>query len=195
MPTPVAHSLAGACAALLASRRLPAAGALPVIAAVVFAASLPDLDYLAVVRGREAMERFHQGPLHSIGFVAVATVPLALLLRRRLGLSRAWLLLAGAALTHLLLDLMVVDHKPPIGFPFFLPFTDRLFHGAVTIFPGIDRVTVFSAKNLRELFVELAWGIPALLVAGWPPRGLPRQITRHRRVAQRPLRESNDQRD
>ena len=87
MPTPVAHSLAGACVAVLVSRRLPAARALPVVAAALFAANLPDLDYLALVRGREAMERFHQGPLHSIGFVAVAAVPLALLLRRRLGFA------------------------------------------------------------------------------------------------------------
>ena len=175
MPTPVAHSLAGACVALLVSRRLPAARALPVVAALLFAANLPDIDYLAVVRGREAMERFHQGPLHSIGFVAVAAAPLALLLRRRLGFSRAWLLLAGAGLTHLLLDLMVVDGKPPIGFPFFWPFSRGLFHATVEIFPGIDRVTVFSGKNLRELFVELAWGLPALLLAGWLPRRVSRR--------------------
>jgi len=173
MPSPVAHSIAGACIALQVARRLPAARELPVVAAILLAANIPDLDYLAVVRGREFMERFHQGPLHSIGFVAVAVLPLALLLSLRLGLARGWSLLAVAGLTHLLLDLLVVDLKPPIGFPFFWPFTGRLFHGAVTIFPGIDRVTVFSVKNLREFFVELAWGIPALLVAGWRPRRLP----------------------
>ena len=175
MPTPVAHCLAGACVAVLVSRRLPAAGALPVVAAVLFAANLPDLDYLAVVRGRAAMERFHQGPLHSIGFVAAASVPLALLLRRRLGLARAWLLIAGAGLTHLLLDLAVVDRKPPIGFPLFWPFAAGLFHAPVAIFPGIDRVNVFSARNLFELLVELAWGLPALFVSGWRPRRRPRQ--------------------
>ena len=86
-----------------------------------FAAHIPDIDYLALVRGRETMERFHQGPLHSIGFVAVAAAALALLLRRPLGFSRAWPLIAGAGLTHLLLDLMVVDLKPPIGLPFLWP--------------------------------------------------------------------------
>jgi membrane-bound metal-dependent hydrolase YbcI (DUF457 family) len=167
VPTPVAHSLAGACVALLVSRRLPAARTLPVVAAILFAANLPDIDYLAVVRGREVMERFHQGPLHSIGFVAVAAVPLALLLRRPLGLSRAWLLLAGAGLTHLLLDLLVVDRKPPIGLPLLWPFSTGLFHATAEVFPGIDRVNIFSVKNLHELCVELAWGIPALLLARW----------------------------
>jgi membrane-bound metal-dependent hydrolase YbcI (DUF457 family) len=167
VPTPVAHSLAGACIALLATPRLPAAGAPPFVAAILFAANLPDIDYLAVVHGREAMERFHQGPLHSIGFVAAAAVPLALLLRRPLGLSRAWLLLAGAGLTHLLLDLLVVDRKPPIGLPLLWPWTPGLFHATVPVFPGIDRVNVFSVKNLRELCVELALGIPALLLARW----------------------------
>ena len=60
---------------------------------------------------------------------------------------------------------MVVDPKPPIGFPFFWPFTTGLFHAPVEIFPGIDRANVFSARNLRELCVELAWGMPALLLA------------------------------
>ena len=169
MPTPVAHSLAGACAALLAARRIPRVSALPVVAAVLFAANLPDVDYLALVRGREAMERFHQGPLHSIAFVALATGPLALLLRRRLGMPLAWALLAGAGMSHLLLDLIGVDRQPPVGFPLLWPFTARLFHGPVEIFPGIDRAAVFSARNLLELLVELAWGVPALLLAGWRP--------------------------
>jgi membrane-bound metal-dependent hydrolase YbcI (DUF457 family) len=165
MPTPVAHALAGACIVALAGGRLPAARAIPVAAAVVLAANLPDLDYLAVVRGRAAMEGFHHGPLHSIGFVAAAALLLAWPLHRRLGLARAWLLLAGAGLSHLLLDLVVVDYKPPIGFPFFWPLSAERFHAPVAIFPGIDRVRIFSARNLRELLVELALGIPALLLA------------------------------
>lgn len=164
MPTPVAHTIAGACLAVLVSRRRHAATALPVVAAILFAANLPDLDYLAILGGREAMERLHQQAAHSVGFVAAAALPLAWALRRRLGLGRAWLLLAGAGLTHLLLDLTAFDRKPPVGFPFFWPFTSRLFHAPVTLFPGIDRVELVSARNLQELLVELAWGLPALLI-------------------------------
>jgi membrane-bound metal-dependent hydrolase YbcI (DUF457 family) len=171
MPTPVAHTIAGSCLAVLAVRRLPAACALPVAAAMLFAANLPDLDYLAVLRGREAMERFHQGAVHSIGFVAAATLPLSWALRRRLGLPRAWLLLAAAGLTHLLLDLAVVDRRPPIGFPLFWPFSAELFHSPITLFPGIDRVNILSLRNLRELLVELAWSLPALpLLRQWAHR-------------------------
>lgn len=164
MPTPVAHTIAAACVVALAGR-LPAARAVPVAAAVVLAANLPDLDYLAVVRGRAAMESFHHGPFHSIGFVAAAACALALLLRRPLGLTRGWLLFAGAGLTHLLLDLMVVDHRPPVGFPFFWPLSGERFHSPVEIFPGIDRVRLLGTKNLRELLVELALGVPALFFA------------------------------
>lgn len=170
MPTPVAHSIAGACAAALFARRLPAALALPSVAAALFAANLPDTDFLAALGGREALERFHQGPFHSIAFVAIATAPLALLLRRRLGFARAWLLLAVAGLTHLLLDLMVVDRRPPVGLPLLWPLSGERFHAPVEIFPGLDRATPFSVQNMRELFVELAWGVPALLLAGWRPR-------------------------
>jgi membrane-bound metal-dependent hydrolase YbcI (DUF457 family) len=164
MPTPVAHAIAGICVAALAARR-PAARAVPVAAVAVLAANLPDLDYLAVVRGRAAMESFHHGPLHSIGFVAAAALPLALTLRHRLGLASAWVLLAGAGLTHLLLDLVVVDHRPPVGFPFFWPLSTERFHSPVEIFPGIDRVRLLGMKNLRELLVELALGVPALFLA------------------------------
>jgi membrane-bound metal-dependent hydrolase YbcI (DUF457 family) len=167
MPTTVGHAIAGAGIAVLAARRLPAARAIPVAAAILFAANLPDLDYLALVGGRAAMERFHQGPLHSIGFVAAAALPLALLLRRRLGLARSWLLLAGAGLTHLLLDLVVVDHTPPVGFPLFWPLSAERFHASAEIFPGIDRVHLLSLRNLRELLVELALGVPALLLVLW----------------------------
>lgn len=179
MPTPVAHVLAGACVAALAARRLPAARALPVAAALVLAANLPDLDYLALVRGRAAMERFHQSVFHSIGFVATATLPLALLLRRRLGISRAWLLLAAAGLTHLLLDLMVVDLKPPVGFPFFWPLSDERFHAPFTIFPGIDRSSLLNRKNLLELLAELAWSLPCLpLLLRWLPLRAPGVVGR-----------------
>jgi len=168
MPTPVAHTLAGASIAALAAQRRPAARSLPVVSALLFAANLPDCDYLSVLGGREALERFHQGPFHSLGFVALATVPLALLLRRRIGLAPAWLLLAGAGLTHLLLDLVVVDRWPPIGFPFFWPFTAKLFHSSLDIFPGIDRVSFLSLRNLRELLAELAWCLPIFLATLWP---------------------------
>ena len=171
MPSPVAHTLAGACVAALASRRLPAAHAVPVAAALILAANLPDLDYLALVAGREAMERFHQGAFHSIGFVATATLPLAFPLRRRLGISRAWLLLAAAGLTHLLLDLLVVDRRPPVGFPFFWPFSVELFLAPIALFPGIDRSSILSTRNLHELFAELAWFLPSWpLLVRWLPR-------------------------
>lgn len=174
MPSPVAHLFAGACVAALASRRWPAAHALPVTAALLLAANLPDLDYLALVRGREAMERFHQGVFHSIGFVATATLPLALLLRRRLGFPRAWLLLVAAGLTHLLLDLLVVDLKPPVGFPFFWPLSAERFHAAITIFPGIDRASILSRKNFYEFLAELAWFLPCWpLLFRWLSRSAP----------------------
>ncbi len=162
MPTPVAHSLAGACIAVLAARRLPAARAMPVAATIMLAANLPDVDYAAVARGREFMEQFHQGAVHSIGFVATATLPLAFLLRRRIGFARAWLLLAAAGLTHLLLDLVVVDRKPPVGIPFLWPLAAERFHSPITLFPGIDRADVLSLRNLHELLAELAWGFTTM---------------------------------
>jgi hypothetical protein len=90
-------------------------------------------------------------------------------------LSPAWLLLAAAGLSHLLLDLLVVDLKPPVGFPFFWPLSGERFHSSITIFPGIDRDIVLGRRNLLELLAELAWFLPSWpLLFRWLPRALGR---------------------
>jgi hypothetical protein len=98
-----------------------------------------------------------------VGFVLAGTLLLALLVRRGVGAGRAWGVLAAAGVSHLLLDLVAFDNRPPIGFPFLWPATAERFHAAVTIFPGVDRSAIFRARNLRELAVELALLLPALL--------------------------------
>jgi hypothetical protein len=132
--------------------------------AIIAAPAADAFGNCSGVGGRAALERFHQGPLHSLGFVAAAALALALPLRRRLGLAPAWLLLAAAGLTHLLLDLAVIDYKPPVGIPVFWPLSAERFHSPVEIFPGIDRVRLLSMRNLRELLVELALCLPVLLL-------------------------------
>jgi len=166
MATPVAHTLAAWCLAAVPRRGLERPGA--ALAAVVLAANAPDLDYLSLLGGRAAMEAHHQGFTHSLGFVLAAAVPLALPLRRALGPLRAGALAALAGASHLLLDSVAADPKPPVGFPLLWPLSGERFHAPWTLFPGIDRSSldrVLSLTNFRELAVEIAVFVPLVLLA------------------------------
>jgi len=165
MPTPVAHALTGWC--LAAAPRADLARSPRALLTVVAAANLPDLDYLALLRGHAAMEASHQHFTHSLLFVLAGALLLAPLLRPYLRPWQAVGLLALAGLSHLGLDLVSYDAKPPIGIPLLWPLTDARWHAPWTLFPGIDRSSlgaVLGRRNLTELAVELAVMAPAVLL-------------------------------
>jgi membrane-bound metal-dependent hydrolase YbcI (DUF457 family) len=166
MPTPVAHALAGWCIAAV-----PRAGLLRsprALAVVVLAANAPDLDFLALLGGKAALDAVHQHGTHSLVFALGAALALAPLLRPRLGLGPAFGLLLLAGLSHLALDLVAFDARPPVGIPLLWPLSEARWHAGWTLFPGIDRSSlaeVASARNVRELLVELALLLPPALLA------------------------------
>lgn len=156
MPSPVAHTLAGWC--LAESLRGRTGGSRAVAAAVLAAATLPDLDFVPGILGLG--QAAHQGGTHSLAFAFAAAAPLALLLRGRLRFGPAWGLLALAGTLHLLLDLVSVDTKPPVGIPLLWPLDDARWHSPVSIFPRLERSSVaaaFGAVNARALAVEIGW--------------------------------------
>jgi membrane-bound metal-dependent hydrolase YbcI (DUF457 family) len=146
-------------------RRAPAAIGAPFIAAVLVAANLPDGDFLLGPLLRPlGVALAHQGPTHSLAFVAAAALALALASRGAVRLPRAlgWLLAAGAL--HLLLDFVSHDDVPPIGLPLFWPLSGTYHHSPVDLLPGTDRDDPVSARNALELLAELAWTLPPLLL-------------------------------
>lgn len=157
MPSPVGHTLAGCCVAAAAAGRSPR-----FVAAVLLAANLPDLDFLGGLARPFGLAIAHQGPTHSLAFVATAAALLALALRRdaRPHAAFGWLLAAGAA--HLLLDFFNFDDSPPIGIPFLWPLSEGYVHSPLVVFPGVDRDHPLSLHNVRELLVELAVTLPLL---------------------------------
>lgn len=166
MPSPVAHTLAGLCLAEAAGRRRGGPGR-PVVAAVLVAANLPDADFAPLLLGLDPGQLFHQSVTHSVAFVLVSTLALALLLRKRLPLGRAWALLLLAGLGHLALDLVSVDRRPPIGVPLLWPFSDGVWHSPVTLFLGLDKSSLArlpSVGNLAAVAVEAAWLLPPYLL-------------------------------
>jgi inner membrane protein len=166
MPSPVGHTLAACCLAALAARGgrgAPAAVGAPFVAAMLVAANLPDADFLlGPLLSPLGVALAHQGPTHSIAFVAAAAVAIALAGPGTLRPLRAlgWLCAAGAA--HLLLDFVSHDDVPPIGLPLFWPLSGAYHHSPVDLFPGTDRDHPFSARNVLELLAELAWTLPPL---------------------------------
>jgi membrane-bound metal-dependent hydrolase YbcI (DUF457 family) len=130
----------------------------------LLAASFPDLDFfLHVILGRR-VSGLHQYYTHNLLFVLVATGLLSLLLpsaKDRLGL-----ILTG--LSHLALDLIVIDPVRPIGVRLFFPFAREAYNFG--FFPNMQRGgvrSVFSQENLKIFLLEGAiFVLPFLVLFG-----------------------------
>ncbi len=134
------------------------------VAAILAAvASAPDLDLL--IHG-------HRGPSHSLGAALIAGA-IALLTTRR----PRWAIAVTAAWgSHVLLDWMGTDTRPPVGVMALWPFTREYYESGLHLFPAISRrywLAEFWVYNLKALAVELLiLGPIAALVVWWRSRFL-----------------------
>ncbi len=151
MPSPIGHGLGGIAAGwLVAPRHDRVAGwALAAIGAAV------DLDLLA---------NDHRGPAHSIGAAMIVGFVVWLITRR-------WRWGAAAALawtSHVLLDWLGEDSKPPIGIEALWPFSDGYYRASHTIFPGVARQFwrpwPFIKTNSYAAMFELILLLPIVFV-------------------------------
>jgi inner membrane protein len=146
------------------------------------AAIAADLDFLpGLLVGTPAL--YHQGASHSLLAAGAITALLALLYRGAGGTSRAvWPALALAALSHLALDMLGPDRRPPYGLPLFWPFTDATFLSPIALFPGVRHAgrtgtataewlaRTASVENLVNLLREVLILGPLLLWLEWKAR-------------------------
>jgi len=121
------------------------------------------LDYLPGLAVGD-LNRFHQLATHSFAFCLVASALAAWFFRRtRL---RAWAVFAIVH-SHLLLDLLTDDVRPPIGIPLLWPFSSRPFHIA-GLLPRWEKLSVAQAlttpSNLLPAATELALGAAFVLL-------------------------------
>ena len=150
MPSPVGHALGGIVAGWSATPRYDARAAI-VLAAVAVA---PDLDLLV---------GDHRGISHSVGAAAIAGAVTWLFNRR------PWLALAVALSwgSHIVLDWLSNDTRPPLGVMALWPFTSEYYKSSLEIFPPVSRrywEPRFWVYNLRALVFELiVLGPPALV--------------------------------
>jgi len=154
--TPLPHAAAGLIGWRLADRR----HGLKTLLVFVFVSCLPDADFVLYPLLGNPDWLIHQRYTHNIVLSllsALAFFPLLRAARLRLGLVLT-------ALSHLVLDVIVVDTLAPIGFRPFLPFSDGLLNWGV--FPFVRRGTlaeVLSVPNLVAFGLEIAlFVLPAL---------------------------------
>ncbi len=176
MASPLAHVLAG-LALGRAFDDSSGRGALALSIGCVALALAPDLDFLpGLLQGQPAL--YHQGPSHSLVAGLALSLGAALLLRRdRRHLLRTWLLFFAAFGSHLAIDSLGPDSRPPIGIPLFWPFSDTSWLAPVTLLPGVHHAVsgtegprewlamVFSWINVRAILAELLLVGPLLILA------------------------------
>jgi hypothetical protein len=139
--SPVAHS----GAALLAWQVAASRKNWKTLVLFLFVGNLPDIDFaLHLILGHNRLS-LHQYFTHNFLFVLASVSLLSLALPR--GRDRWGLLLLG--LSHLLLDVIVIDPARPIGIRPFFPFSKALFN--LGFFPYLER------WRLRDM---LSWLIP-----------------------------------
>lgn len=177
MSSPVGHSLAGwAIGALWYKSIKPVS--FKVTALCMFVANAPDLDFLpGALVGKPNL--YHHGLSHSLGAAVIFASLGTLLLRLKKG-KEAWSLFPLMIFlygSHLLLDLISIDGRPPLGIPIFWPLTERYF--MIPILPAVkhsalDYATtgqvltdIFSMHNLYVIGFEILLMIPLALVVMW----------------------------
>ena len=165
MPSPVAHSLAGAAVAFIAIRSgVVSRQWVFWLGSLAFAANAPDLDFVpGVFVGEPGI--YHHGPTHSLAasvvFAVAAWMAAAI---ARLADPRQFALLMGLGyLSHVLLDFLTIDTRAPFGMALYWPFTSRIVSSPVQIF-----VEIWTAGR-RTFWLSLlqwhnAWAILRELV-------------------------------
>ena len=168
MPTSIGHALAGAAAAwsidLVPGRRAwrtaPAAASwyrragngLTLVCAALGAIADADLLF-----------HIHRTFTHSIGAVIVVGVLAgAIAAASNRPVVRVASMWAAAYGTHLLLDWLAVDLRPPYGIQLFWPFSDAWYISPWIVFRQIERARLLSAATLRLNALAVAQEIAVL---------------------------------
>ena len=132
----------------------------------VLISNIPDIDFLLFMFFRSEEARIHQGYTHNIFFIIFITLLMFIFFKTR----KARITLILVAFSHLLLDAIILDPVPPIGFRIFSPLWDRLFNFG--FFPNFLRGglrDVFSWHNFLTVSLEiLFFVIPILLICARP---------------------------
>ncbi|MCP5488005.1 MAG: metal-dependent hydrolase [Verrucomicrobia bacterium] len=133
----------------------------------ILLASLPDLDYLPGILAGD-LNAYHHLATHSILWIATTGSGLLLLawaITNRISL-RVILWVMTLLASHLVIDMLTVDGRPPLGIPLVWPWSGESFQFPVLIFEGFQKKNwydIWQWANLHVLGVELLWTLPVLV--------------------------------
>jgi len=176
MSSPIGHSFAGYIINSYSSRSLKIQG-IKALFLCIFIANAPDLDFVpGLLLGKPNL--YHHGISHSIGMAAIFSLFLSSLLNigDSENLNKDFFLFFSLYCSHLLLDYISYDGRPPIGIPIFWPLSNEYFIFKYPILPPVahSELThatmaqffneVFSFHNLYVTLLEFAVSLPLLFI-------------------------------
>jgi len=124
-------------------------------------ATLADIDFFPALFGNlELANRLHRYLTHTLLFAVLAgLVALAVLkILRKAHPMRNSIVLFACLASHIFLDLLGKDTRPPIGVPLLWPFVRRSFKLPVELFLDLQKGTyaeIFGLHNVRVLAHEV----------------------------------------
>lgn len=187
MPLPLAHSLAG----VAVYKGLDADGTLftwPRLLLAVFLANSPDLDLLPGILLGEPNRYHHVGFSHSAVFAVVAAVAVGVAAaaagrrwpvasRRLSAVTGTALMVALLLLSHILLDMLTQDFRPPTGVPAWWPLSNAAVH-VYGWFPYVAKMggeggamafvaSILNGHNLYAMAWEFLTLAPIVALVAW----------------------------
>jgi len=174
MSSPFGHSFAGYVISFYKSKTLKPQS-LRIIFFYVFIANMPDLDFLpGLLIGKPNL--YHHGISHSFGAAILVSFALAFFIHRKnhKRIGSDFILFLSLYCSHLFLDYLCFDRRPPLGIPLFWPLSTKYF--IFPLLPGIrhsalDHATireflagVFSMHNVYVISLEFIVMIPFIVL-------------------------------
>lgn len=173
MATPIGHCLAG-YGVYLAGR--PAELHKATFWLCLLMAIAPDLDFVpGILQGQP--NRYHQEISHSLGAALIMSFTVAVLVRRE-GLWQRWSLLLSSYVSHLVLDFLAPDSRPPYGQPLLWPISSEYYlapsglqilwgvhHAKATLAATSEWVAgILQPRNLAAIGIEVLVTSPLVLL-------------------------------
>jgi len=160
MALPIAHATAGFLIHRLDGRRTRFHG-WPRALTYMAIANCPDADFL-IGFALGAPGLYHRGVSHTL-VAAIAFGAVAALISRAVVRDRWWpaaVAFGSVYASHLLVDALTIDARPPIGAAFFWPFSDAYFGAPVTLF---HEILIDGKSRLGFVDSILQWRTAAVL--------------------------------
>jgi inner membrane protein len=157
---PIAHAAAGYLVHRVGGGTDRPRGGFGRAAALMIVANLPDADFLVgFVLGRPGM--LHRGASHTVLAAVLFGVAAGAFVRWRWRerFAPTALLFGAAYLSHLLLDALTIDSRPPAGGQFLWPFSSEYVVAPITFFTEI-----YIDGHTRESFLRSVLDWPTIVV-------------------------------